>query len=95
MPYICPGEQQLSMHKLPDGLLIMIFGASLQQKSVQPLEVALLITMFGVDEQQESVHDPLERKADVTGAELMLQQLSMHCIEDMPGKAALTFMVGR
>ena len=69
MPYTCPGEQQLSMHKLPDGLLIMIFGASLQQEPVQQLGAALLITMFGEGEQHESVHDPLERKADVTGAE--------------------------
>lgn len=62
---------------------------------MQRLPDGLLITMFGVGEQQKSVQDPLERKADVTGAELMQQQLSMHCIEGMPGKTALTFMVGR
>lgn len=46
--------------------------------------------MSGADpEQQLPVHEPLERKAEVTGVE-EAQQLSMHCIGDMPGKVALT-----
>ena len=52
----------------------------------------LLMMMSGADpEQQLSVHEPLERNAEVTGVE-EAQQLSMHCIVDMPGKVA--WMVG-
>lgn len=72
-------EQQLSM-QMDSGLLM------------DKLPDGLLMMMSGVDPaQQEPVHESLERKADVTGG---LQQLSMHCIGDIPGKAPLTFMVG-
>lgn len=88
---------------------MMISGASLQQEAIHPPEPGLLMIMFGASEQQlstqmvggeplqqESVHPPLERNAEVTGVEqLMLQQESMHCIGAIPGKAALTFIVGR
>lgn len=70
-------EQQLSMQMDP-GLLM------------DKLPEGLLMMMSGADpEQQLPVHEPLERKAEVTGVE-EAQQLSMHCIGDMPGKVALT-----